>query len=416
MSSLPLNALRRCEFLTLNGAWLFYRVRYRDIFNRLEDGLTRWWSNRITCLHMGPLWIRNLFTNLAAAGPSWTPWPDWGSDPIFVCGAGVTLEEALPWIQKHRNQIRLLAADTALPILRDWNLVPDGVVCLEAQHANLRDFAGWTGAPVQLFTDLTSFPPGSRIFSRAPCWFITEFTELSLWSRWPWSQSTIPRIPPLGSVGVAAAWIAWKLSKGPVILAGLDFSFPHGRTHARGAPSLSAMASRSDRLHPMEQTGTWRTEGIRKDTATGWLTTPVMQGYAWVLSDQARSNALRTATWSDQGLVMDLPVWNRCIPGKKLQPATVQNLVTYEEDPREWLQTEKTRWKQLLESFERLNRDPGSQEKLSHLKSDLLEVDYLTFSFPDPELRLESDWLIRAQRQIRWILERVETLSRRHSS
>ena len=44
---LPLDRLRRCEFLTFNGAWLISAPRYRQVFARLEEGLARWWSNRI---------------------------------------------------------------------------------------------------------------------------------------------------------------------------------------------------------------------------------------------------------------------------------------------------------------------------------------------------------------------------------
>ncbi len=46
-SVLPLHRLRRCEFLTFNGAWLADSERYREVFARLNDGLTRWWSNRM---------------------------------------------------------------------------------------------------------------------------------------------------------------------------------------------------------------------------------------------------------------------------------------------------------------------------------------------------------------------------------
>ncbi len=210
---------------------------------------------------MGPLWVRNLFDNLASETFSLAPWPDWGDAPVIVCGAGVTLESALPWISDHRSAWKLIAVDTALPILKAWSLIPDAVVSLEAQHANLRDFAGWFGAPVALFADMTSYPPSTRVFSQQPFWFISEFAPLALWSRWPWGTAVAPRLPPLGSVGVAAAWIAWKLTQGPVLLAGLDFSFPPGQSHARGAPLIAGIGQPNQ---PDSRHGTARHLGGRR--------------------------------------------------------------------------------------------------------------------------------------------------------
>lgn len=403
---LPLGKLRRCEFLTLNGAWLANGSRCREVFSRLEDGLTRWWSNRVTCMQMGPLWIKNLFDNLRAPEFQIRAWPDWEQDTVLVCGAGVTLESALPWAREQRRKLRILAVDTALPVLKAAGLTPDAVVCLEAQHANLRDFAGWKGADIELFADLTCFPPGSRVFRRTPFWFLTEFADLSLWGRWPWEQRAIPRLPPLGSVGVAAAWVAWRLTKGQVILAGLDFSYPQGKTHARGAPALAALAARTRRWEPMEQPGTWVRPGVQP-TRQGWLTTPVMAGYAGVLADQARGHAERTSVWSQSGITGDLPVWApQDLPRVEVRSLPLGGTLEGSENAQNWLRLEEELWRTILETFEKLNGrpDPAAWQQLETL---LTMTDYLTFSFPDPEFRRDSDWLIRAQVQVRWILGRL---------
>ena len=187
-SRLPMPKLRRCEFLALNGAWTSQAPRYRQVFARFDQGLTRWWANRITSVHLGQLWVKNLFDNLASPDFRASPWPDWGDQPVLVCGAGETLESALPWAAAHRDRLRLVAADTALPVFRTWGLTPDAVVCLEAQHANLRDFAGWKARPVPLFADLTAYPPSTRVFANPPHWFATTFADLDLWGRWPWAS------------------------------------------------------------------------------------------------------------------------------------------------------------------------------------------------------------------------------------
>jgi hypothetical protein len=408
---LSLSKLRRCEMLTLNGAWTAHASRYREVFTRLDQGLVRWWSNRATSVHLGPLWVRNLFDNVAAGSPGPSAWPDWSDTTVLVCGAGLTLEDALPWARAHRSRLRILAADTALPVLRGAGLVPDAVVCLESQHANLRDFAGWSDSSVPLFADLTSFPPAARVLGGTTLWFASEFAPLHLWERWAWPE-TLPVIPPLGSVGVAAAWLALRLSRGAVVLAGLDFSYPAGKTHARGTPALAALAAATDRLHPMEQAGSWAKAGVRT-TASGWLSTPVLEGYAGVLADECRAHRDRVWAWSAKGLPLGLRPWPNEAPPPARAQSTMGESPLPETSPGAWLDQERGRWERLLELFERMNAFPGDEAVWIELEAGLAEVDYLTFSFPDPEFRRASDWLIRAQAQIRWILGRT---SRRRRS
>lgn len=391
-SVLPLNKLRRCEFLPLNGGWIAHGPRYREVLGRLENGVKQWWANRLTWIHMGPLWVRNLIGNLTSPGFAASQWPDWGSDPVLVCGAGVSLEPALEWLLPRRSRIRVLAADTALAVLREAGVVPDAVVCLEAQHANLRDFAGWAGADLTLFSDLTSFPPGNRVFRRPPCWFISEFAPLRLWRRWPWEA--VPVVPPLGSVGVAAAWTAWNLTRGPVVLAGLDFSYPVGKTHARGAPALGGLLARTHRFLPVEPVGSWARPGTSPGKGN-WLTTPALQAYAGVLADAARPQAGRTVVWDDQGLSLGLPVWDRVLGpplGALVEPGRLHL------DPLRWLSAEKELWEKALGLLE--NQSEAAAESLA-------ELDYLTFSLPDPEYRPDGDWLVRVQGRLNWALSRL---------
>ena len=392
---LPLDGLRRVEFLPLNGAWLAHAARCREVLARLEQGIQRWWTNRATALHLGRLWVKNLFDNLGSRDFSLESWPHWGSDTVLVCGAGPTLETALPWARAHRHRLRVLAVDTALGALKPWDIVPDAVVAVESQHANLDDFAGWSGARVPLFADLTSYPGATRVFAERPHWFVSEFAPLSFWNRWPdWPE--VPRLPPLGSVGVLAADLAWSLTRGHVILAGLDFSYRAGKSHARGTPAVETVLRHATRLSPVGQP-VWSPQG--------WSTSPALSVYASLLAERLRPYAGRVWLWEQAGAPLGLKPWPR---SALLDPLGV--IAPARSAPRDavgrWLDDEVLRWKRILEGFERVNRLPSDPDWAA-LEADLSDVDYLTFDFPDPAFRRDSDWLIRAKNRVLWIQDRL---------
>jgi hypothetical protein len=301
----------------------------------------------------------------------------------------------LPWARAHRHRLRIIAVDTALGALKPWDIVPDAVVAVESQHANLDDFAGWVGADVPLFADLTSYPGATRVFRQRPRWFVSEFAPLGFWARWPdWPE--VPRLPPLGSVGVLAANLAWTLTRGPVILAGLDFSFQAAKSHARGTPAVESVLREATRMTPVGQP-VW--------SPHGWSSTPALRTYAGLLADRVKSYSHRVWLWEQAGAELGLNTWPRHILLDKLgDPATVRSTPR---SVKSWLNDEQTLWSDVLASFDRINQSPD-ETVWAELEAGLSAVDYLTFDFPDPEFRRDSDWLIRAKNRVQWIQERLK--------
>jgi hypothetical protein len=71
------------------------------------------------------------------------------------------------------------------------------------------------------------------------------------------------------------------------------------------------------------------------------------------------------------------------------------------------LATEQELWRTILDDFVRINETPADEGAWADLETRLSMADYLTFSFPDPSFRRDTDWLVRAQVQVRWVLNRV---------
>jgi hypothetical protein len=85
--------------------------------------------------------------------------------------------------------------------------------------------------------DLSALPVTGEILGSHLHIFFTPWTKLSLFGRLKTAGLLPETLPPLGSVGLSAVAIARRLSTGPVILGGIDFSFSLDQSHARSAPA-----------------------------------------------------------------------------------------------------------------------------------------------------------------------------------
>ena len=253
LQELGVGRFRRVVPLVLSGGHQLARAEYDEIARVIDNEVRTHWQNRITLMAMGRLWARNLIENLA--------WLPGGTDaaalrtdaPVVVCGAGPTLVSHLPWLHEQRDRVLVLAVDTALATLAAAGVRPDCVFVLEAQHANVADFVANVDRTVPIVADLTSSPAVLRLFAAVGAtrhFYASRYAPVSILQRLE-EEQLLPRpTRPLGSVGVAAVAVALEMTAAPVLMAGLDFSYPLGATHARGAPSHLAVLSGAHRLSP----------------------------------------------------------------------------------------------------------------------------------------------------------------------
>jgi hypothetical protein len=244
---------RRVMSVPLSAGYRLNPVLYEGVRRILETEIRTYWCNRITLIGMGSLFVRNLFDNLPLLPRSRDAGGLRTEKPVVVCGAGPSLEDCLPMLLKLRGRFLLAAVDTALPALASHSLTPDLIVTMEAQHANLADFLPFRDPRIPLVCDLSACPAVPRLCSGGLYFFSSAFAPIPLFDRLR-NAGLLPfPIPPLGSVGVAAAYAAARMTDKEIMLAGLDFSYPGSRTHARGTPGHLALISASTRLRSAEQ-------------------------------------------------------------------------------------------------------------------------------------------------------------------
>jgi hypothetical protein len=118
--------------------------------------------------------------------------------------------------------------------------------------------------------DLSALRATGEMLGGHPRLFFTPWTALSLFSRLKSAGLLPEEFPPMGSVGLSAAAIACRLSAGPIIVAGMDFSFTLDLSHARSTPAHLEKLRRQTRLcSPIDPAGAFRKGCFAARSKTG---------------------------------------------------------------------------------------------------------------------------------------------------
>jgi hypothetical protein len=236
---------RRVEQLRLGGGWQLSPALYDALADTLRRELALDWGNAMTLAKLGRGYARNALRNLALV-PRSPPLSalDFGAAPVLVLGAGPSLDKFLDGLAARFGDpggggrpFKIICVDTVLSSLYARRIKPDLAVALESQHWNLRDFIGLGGWEIPVAMDLSALRATAEMLGGHPRLFFTPWTKLALLSRLKSTGLLPEELPPLGSVGLSAVAIACRLSAGPIIVAGIDFSFTLDLSHARSAPA-----------------------------------------------------------------------------------------------------------------------------------------------------------------------------------
>ena len=421
LRSMGTGRFRRVIEMPLCAGYRLAPQLYGRIRRRLEQEIMRFWQNRMTLIAMGSLQVRNILANLPLLKDALDFSSLSTSLPIVVAGAGPSLEHTLPVLLGARDRFVLVAVDTALPVFSACGLAPDVVVALEAQAANNQDFipAPSTGETI-LACDLSVHPSAARLFPGRVCFFSSEFAPLSLWGRMEENGLRPLRFPALGSVGVAAAHAALRLTCASVFLTGLDLSFPGAMTHAKGSPFLIAMLAGSSRLAPVGQAGYHALAGRHLLQGTDKhgrpvLTDRVLSSYRDSLEEEMRESSARVRDCGETGL----PLGVRAIATSQLEEALKGVAPSAER-----LQIDRTRRfpgarlvrfaaseRALLERVALAAGHPSAVEDPA-LGGLLADADYTWTHFPDlPDLSaLDRGFVARARVAALYYAERLRRI------
>lgn len=280
-------AFRRVEVLHISGGWQLHPKIYQALEKAIQRDITIDWGNAITLMNLGRCYALNFIRNLPLL--SFVPSAKsihFGNKPLLVLGAGPSLDAFLAAIPQkfHGTKGRpfgILCVDTALSALKAWNIKPDLVIALEAQHWNLRDFIGMGDWHLPLAMDLSALPATSEQLGEQTFLFATPWADLSIFRRLKEAGLSPLSMMPLGSVGLTAVLLAQHISSGKIITAGLDFSFNLDSFHAKETPSWRDFRRKHNRLNGIIPAAAFRKSMIKVKAKNGTsvFTDPNLQNY-----------------------------------------------------------------------------------------------------------------------------------------
>lgn len=187
--------------------------------------------DRATKAEKNLVWLENLATNFMYV----LELPDLtglagklASMPCLVVGAGPSLDQSLPIIERYADKALIIGAASALTPLRSVGVHPKMAVALEARDES-RQFEGAAAEKTILAAASASNP--------------NHFTKWggpgSIYHLQPWMASLIGSghvVPSGGHAGSAAFSLAILWGCSPIYLVGQDLAYTNDRFHAGGRP------------------------------------------------------------------------------------------------------------------------------------------------------------------------------------
>jgi hypothetical protein len=285
-----------------------------DWYDRARAAANRWNAkgavNENTLRRFGRLWVRNLASNLEVTSAS--PGVEkleglFVGIPSIVLAAGPSLDLILSRMNEIREHCLVVAVDTSLRSLLRFGVEPDFLVVVDPQYWNWRHLAGLSSPSSFLVSESAAWPAVFRSPRRG------TFLGGSLF---PLGRRVESFSGPKGHLGAggSVATSAWDLCRimgsSPIWMAGLDLSYPGGRTHAAASLFEQRALASGTRLDPASSSQAAALVGgtsFEAEAADGGRvrTDQRMSLYAWWFESRfARPSSPRTISLSGSGLAI----------------------------------------------------------------------------------------------------------------
>ena len=389
----------------------------------LSDRFTEWEFQRI--------WFRNILRNIPSIinGTPFLRYMNSASGTAVITGAGPSLSETIPLLDKLAGTTPIFAADTALPALLDAGIHPDWVVSLDGQIHNLRDFNGIPTEELKLLTDPTVYHAIPPLPFREVVFFETAEIIASEQGQKVlshplilWIKQCLGEIGPVasgGNVTTTAMALATAMGYTTLLLAGVDNSFPGISYHCRGSYTHRIDCNRSDRIHTLEDAGLKRIRRRKRIPARDYRgrklnSDPMLQKFALWSRDAVRTAAGEISWFSLSGqslFVEGIPFINNgeALALAERQPGTRSAPEAAKQNSTEGKNLLKERLRSLRKAIRESRTNELNTESVAALFGNF---PFLNRVFEKQLLHIEKQGLETSgdflRREIRFQLDRID--------
>ncbi len=396
---------RRVKALNLTGGYSLHASEYKNILINVDIYIQEYWKNRMTLIHMGPLWIKNIFLNLYKINKNKNLTINKHPStecPVLVTGAGESIESSIDFIKEKREFIKILAVDTSVSVLLENGILPDYIIAVDAQIYNFYDFMETKNKEIPLFFDITGYTGIPAVMKGSLFPFISNFANTKLLERLENYKLLPVELPALGSVGLSAIYLALKITSNKVLYTGLDFAYKIGKSHANGSPRNLTELAVTNRLNPMEQPGIYYARPLinnKGKKGTDCITDLILASYAELMNNNFRDTErlfdIGTTGLHSGGKLIEtanLSFNKKCTKNTSIES---DNTTIKVNKFLEFTKNELTLINNLYESvYKYLSGESKDKKEVMVL---LKEADYIYLHFPDknPEPALDPGFLKR---------------------
>ena len=155
------------------------------------------------------------------------------TNPALCIAAGPSLDSTLKYLKQIRSNFLIIACDSAVNALLDNGIKPQIVVTADIFDTNFEKIKNYVDQLREslLVYGIESNPDNVRKYMAYHRIAVSSGSKLLLDWLSPWLDMDC-RLPSLTSVSQMAVFTALALGADPVILVGMDLSYPEGKSHS----------------------------------------------------------------------------------------------------------------------------------------------------------------------------------------
>lgn len=211
-----------------NEEALFYQQKVLSIVDKKIININ-------TISRFDKLWAYNIASNAAKISTHYGVnkfFDKYKNIPAIIVSAGPSLEKNIRKLKEMKNKALIIAVDTAIKPLFSHNISPHFIITIDPQKKNSKYFRNVNFKESVLIAESSVDKEAIDSFNGA-IYFINSIFPLAKY----FMEELGDRgdITTGGSVSTAAYDFAIRIGANPIIMVGLDLSFPNYQTHIKGS-------------------------------------------------------------------------------------------------------------------------------------------------------------------------------------